>query len=154
MKKTLLIIISLITVMVSYSQSAKTNSSSSDYKTTGVVDPTINGKPYSQYKAEQDALKQQQAAKLIAQQKKVVPVDVENNGGTATTSAQKTKEPTQEQTLERGTPQSHKFVDGPQNSTTAIKEVPAKPATKEGETERGDAGAAKTQVTPVKNNKD
>lgn len=39
----------------------------------GVAEPTINGKPYSQYKAEQEALKQQKAAKeaaLIAQTRK------------------------------------------------------------------------------------
>jgi hypothetical protein len=35
-------------------------------KLNGIAQPTINGKPYSQYKAEQDALKKEREAKLIA----------------------------------------------------------------------------------------
>jgi hypothetical protein len=35
-------------------------------RTSGIPNPTINGKPYSQYKAEQDALKKEREAKLIA----------------------------------------------------------------------------------------
>lgn len=40
----------------------------------GVVQPTINGIPYSQYKAQQNALKNQQAPQAAAPTLKVVPV--------------------------------------------------------------------------------
>lgn len=58
MKKIILITAGMIAVLAGYSQTNKGNNAGN----TGVVEPTINGKPYSQYKAEQDALKKQQDA--------------------------------------------------------------------------------------------
>jgi len=49
-------------------------------KLNGVAQPTINGKPYSQYKAEQDALKQQQATKQQASVAVADPMSLKATG--------------------------------------------------------------------------
>lgn len=69
MKKISIVFSALFFVCLnSYSQSSlgtsgKTMTVEEANKLNGVAQPTINGKPYSQYKAEQDALKQQQNKK-------------------------------------------------------------------------------------------
>lgn len=63
----ILIIVGIIFVTNSYGQApgapTKKLTVEEANKLNGVASPTINGKPYSQYKAEQDAIKQQQASK-------------------------------------------------------------------------------------------
>ena len=53
MKKIILITAGMFAVLAGYSQTNKGNNAGN----TGIVEPTINGKPYSQHKAEQDAIK-------------------------------------------------------------------------------------------------
>lgn len=69
MKKILITGICFLLLSNAYSQNSNTQAAGSPTMTiaeanrlNGVAQPTINGKPYSQYKAEQDALKQQQSA--------------------------------------------------------------------------------------------
>lgn len=64
MKKIFLILTGVFGFYLSYGQKAVSNSNASKATvTSGVANPTINGKPYSQYKAEQDALKIQNTSK-------------------------------------------------------------------------------------------
>jgi hypothetical protein len=68
MKKVTLFLIALIAASVTgFAQTtignAKVLSVEEANKLNGVAQPTINGKPYSQYKAEQEQLKKQEAAK-------------------------------------------------------------------------------------------
>jgi hypothetical protein len=71
MKKIILVTLCGLVITQGYSQNAgqpgnsKVMSVEEANRLNGVGHPTINGKPYSQYKAEQDALKQQQAAKTV-----------------------------------------------------------------------------------------
>jgi len=64
MKKIILIIVGILPVVIGYSQSNTTNSAAKKMtveesnRLNGMAQPTINGIPYSQYKAQQDALKQ------------------------------------------------------------------------------------------------
>lgn len=61
MKKIIIVASGLVLSIAGYSQNAATNGGGKAAVSSGVVDPTINGKPYSQYKAEQDALKMKNA---------------------------------------------------------------------------------------------
>jgi hypothetical protein len=76
----------------------------------GVAQPTINGKPYSQHKAEQEALKKQKAV----QSSYIVRADENNNGSTVTSAA--TTRTTEETTRVKSAPVSHQYVPSEQNA--------------------------------------
>jgi hypothetical protein len=82
------------------------------------AETTINGKPYSQYKAEQEALKKQKAV----QSSYIVRADENNNGGPGTAAA--TTRTTEETTRVQAPPVSHKYVPSEQNAayTEPVKE--------------------------------
>lgn len=61
MKKIILISSGFFAVLVGYGQTGKSNSSGTVVN-SGIVDPTINGIPYSQYKAQVEAQMNQQKA--------------------------------------------------------------------------------------------
>jgi hypothetical protein len=65
MKKKIIFIIPCLLCMMAFAQAQYSNSTTAGNK----AEPTVNGKPYSQYKAEQDALKKQQEAQKMAAQK-------------------------------------------------------------------------------------
>lgn len=62
MKKLFLISASFFAGMVVYAQNGSSGSQAINTQSGVITEPTINGKPYSQYKAEQEALKKQKAA--------------------------------------------------------------------------------------------
>ena len=76
MKKIILITAGMFAVLAGYSQTNKGNNAGN----TGIVEPTINGKPYSQHKAEQDAIK----AARANQSKVVLLADGGNNASGVT----------------------------------------------------------------------
>lgn len=59
MKRILFLAFGFFSFLIGNGQNANSNSSKT-VTNSGFVEPTINGKPYSQYKAEQDALKSKQ----------------------------------------------------------------------------------------------
>jgi hypothetical protein len=79
---------------------------------------TINGKPYSQYKAEQEALKKQKAV----QSSFIVRADDNTNGGPGVSAA--TARTTEETNRVQAAPVSHKYVPSEQNAayTEPVKE--------------------------------
>lgn len=83
MKKILIAALLLVIVNTVHAQTTNSSSALSDKEkaalSSQIGNPLVNGKPYSQYKAEQDALKQQQQTNKVAV---VLLKDVANNGGT------------------------------------------------------------------------
>lgn len=121
----------MFAVVAGYSQTNTGKSAGN----TGTVEPTINGKPYSQYKAEQQALNQQR----VAQTKVVLFADVANNGGAADTKTAVVEN--QENSGTKTTPVSHKLVISESNA--AVTAVEGK--TQSNNQEKGD-GAVPTKV--------
>src|SRR5689334_10154383 len=123
MKKKLLICAAFVVVCMSaQSQNAlKAGSANQPKRLTtaeanalnGTPQPTIDGKPYSQYKAEQDALKNQQNRQVAV----VAPMLP-----TAPTVA-KTTAVESDANAEKTTVQSHQFVDAQQNGVSSTKVV-------------------------------
>jgi hypothetical protein len=91
MKKISLLILSITVGLFASAQFAQTPSASAKKMTAeeanklnGVAQPTINGKPYSQYKAEQEALKAKQQPQTNAlPSSTVAPVTVAKDAGAA-----------------------------------------------------------------------
>ena len=125
MKKVILIMTGLFATVAGFSQANKSNGADAASKpNSGIVEPTINGKPYSQYKAEQDALKQADAA----QNKTVVlHKDVQFNGGTGAVKTAASVPNAESQA--KLTPQSHTVVMPTQNAavTTSSKTEVSQP---------------------------
>lgn len=121
----------MFAVVAGYSQTNTGKSAGN----TGIVEPTINGKPYSQYKAEQQALNQQR----IAQTKVVLFADVPNNGGTVETKTAPVEN--QENSGAKTTPVSHKLVITESNATVS----PVQGKTQSIQQEKGD-GAVTNKV--------
>lgn len=100
----------LVTAQSSRVEGAKKLTVAEANALNGVAQPTINGKPYSQHKAEQEALKKQKAV----QSSYIVRADENNNGGPGTAAA--TARTTEETTRVQAAPVSHKYVPSEQNA--------------------------------------
>ena len=92
MKKIIFILAAIFPALIGYSQSNEANNTSKKLsveesnKLNGVAQPTINGIPYSQYKAQQDAL-QQKAQQLHTNNVLTTPKGLIPIAGSATQQA-------------------------------------------------------------------
>lgn len=87
MKKVIIVAFGLAFSTAAFSQNRATNGGGTAVN-SGTVEPTINGKPYSQYKAEQDALKRQKAVPAVKQMPAGIAMDTRTpNAAVASKSA-------------------------------------------------------------------
>lgn len=99
MKKIIIVASGLAFSLAAFSQNRATNGGGAAVN-SGYTEPTINGKPYSQYKAEQDALKRQKAVPAVKQMPAGIAMDTRTpNAAVASKSA-----PAAQPKSETGTP--------------------------------------------------
>jgi len=129
----------MLQAQTSPSSNVRTMSVEEANKLNGVAQPTINGKPYSQYKAEQDALKQQQNNKKIALPSDIVALNItdakavkpEQQKPGAVVAKTEGKESSEQPKLSLVPPAATPVVVKPNAETGDTETLPAKPVATE-----------------------